>query len=232
MKDFEITNHSSMLYWWPKIKDLPIPQPKTEIAYQKDDWWCHLDGIPIEREIITKVNEIANRFGYPVFVRTDLSSGKHNYLESCYIGDYESIHKNIWRLIETNAIKDLWFNSLIVREYLRLDWRFRAFNGLPIAPERRYFIEDGEVICHHPYWPENAIKFWGGSKNWEHTIWKEHLKRMNHESIEEIELLTGYTRLVSQNISGDWSVDFAKGANGTWYLIDMATAIQSWHPEH
>lgn len=31
---------------------------------------------------------------------------------------------------------------------------------------------------------------------------------------------------------GYWSVDFAKGQDGTWYFIDMAEGDQSWHPRH
>jgi hypothetical protein len=42
----EVINKSSMLYWFPLIKDLPIPQPKTEFVLSRDDWWQYLDGKP------------------------------------------------------------------------------------------------------------------------------------------------------------------------------------------
>ena len=45
-------------------------------------------------------------------------------------------------------------------------------------------------------------------------------------------LLTGYASMVARAIEGFWSVDFCKGADGQWYLIDMATGANSWHPEH
>ena len=33
-------------------------------------------------------------------------------------------------------------------------------------------------------------------------------------------------------LEGKWSVDFAKGKNGLWYLIDMALAENSYHMTH
>jgi hypothetical protein len=31
-------------------------------------------------------------------------------------------------------------------------------------------------------------------------------------------------------LDGSWSVDLCRGADGVWYLIDMAAAELSWHP--
>jgi len=57
------------------------------------------------------------------------------------------------------------------------------------------------------------------------------LKELNTETTDEIEILTGYAEMVARVLDGYWSVDFAYGKNGKWYLIDMATGEHSWHPE-
>lgn len=105
-------------------------------------------------------------------------------------------------------------------------WGFTAFRGLPIGMERRYFVKDGQVLCHHPYWPEDAIR------NPSVDNWQDILKDLNTEGEEEIKLLTSYAEKISRAIEGYWSVDFCKDkSNSWWWLIDMAEAKESWHPQ-
>ena len=54
---------------------------------------------------------------------------------------------------------------------------------------------------------------------------------MNIESETEISLLTSYAGMVGAVLNDSWSIDFAKDSEGRWWLIDMALAEQSWHPE-
>ena len=62
--------------------------------------------------------------------------------------------------------------------------------------------------------------------------WRSLLADLNHESKEEIKLLTDYAEQLGKYLSGYWSLDFAKGQDGNWYFIDAALGEQSWHPEH
>jgi len=227
----EEINKSSMLYWYPLIKDLSIPQPKTEIVLQKDDWWGYLDGKPFSEEDIIILRDTIEKIGLPCFMRTDLASGKHNYLDTCYIGTIADLEKHLFRLIEANALHDLWFNAIIIREFIYLGCKFKAFDGLPIASERRYFIRDGKVICHHPYWHLDAIRFYRRTEDQENLEWQKLLYEMNIESETEISLLTSYAGMVGAVLNDSWSIDFAKDSEGRWWLIDMALAEQSWHPD-
>jgi hypothetical protein len=226
----EIINKSSMLYWFPLIRDLPIPQPRTEFVLSNDDWWKYLDSEKLPEQDIKTLKEAINRMGYPVFIRTDLASGKHQYLNSSYIDSEDKITQNLFGLIEQNALRDLWFDTIVVREFIYLDWKFKAFGGLPIAAERRYFIKDGKVMCGHSYWPEDAIRFYGNEDAWKDAAWKEWLQALNTESEAEINILTKYAKMIASVLDGAWSVDFARGMNGEWYFIDAAVAEQSWHP--
>lgn len=228
MKD--IINRSSMLYWYPLVKGLPIPQPKTEFVLSKDNWWKYLDGEMLPEQDMSTLKKAIKRMGYPVFIRTDLASGKHQYLSSSYIDSEDKIAQNLFGLIEQNALRDLWFDTIVVREFIHLDYKFTAFGGLPIAAERRYFIKDGQVICRHSYWPEDAIRFYGNEDVWKDTTWEKWLQEMNTESEVEIRTLTRYAEMIASVLDGAWSVDFARGRNGMWYFIDAAVAERSWHP--
>jgi len=201
--------------------------PKTEIPVTKNirDWWGLLDGEdPLSEDEKQMIRDAAIKVGgYPVFMRSDLCSGKHSFERTCFIRNEEDVIRHIWAIVDENGCCDCAMESIVIREYIQPAWAFKAFRGLPIAPERRYFVRDGEVVCHHPYWIEDAIR------NPDMDAWCGALKLMNIEE-DEISLLTGYAEQIAQELGGDWSIDFMLGRDDTWYMIDMATAMQSWHP--
>ncbi len=55
------------------------------------------------------------------------------------------------------------------------------------------------------------------------------LEQLNSEDKSEIKELSKYALMVAEVFSGYWSVDFAKGLNDKWYLIDMARGEDSFH---
>lgn len=230
----EEQDKDSMLYWYPFIKDLPIPQPRTIIVMLNEE---ELEGAyneQIPKSLIEKIECVCDTMFYPCFLRTDQASGKHSWKKSCYVDKKKDLWKHILEVIEFNLCADLMgldFKALIVREFIPMDSRFTAFYGdMPVNPERRYFIKDGKVVCHHPYWIEEAIE--QGGKEPSISNWREVSKEINTETPEEIELLTKYALMVGKALlEGSWSVDFCKAKDGRWILIDMATAQKSWHPE-
>jgi len=228
-----MSEESSMNFWYPLIKNLNIPMPKTEIPVTKSFWaWVGiLDEIdPLSEEDKQAIRDAAVKVGgYPVFMRSDYCSGKHDFERTCYVKDEKHVISQIWGLVEDNCCKDLMMESIIIREYIQPASKFKAFSGLPIAPERRYFVRDGDVVCHHPYWPEDAILFWQSTKP-EPKGWQVKLAEMNSESEEEIILLSGYAEQIVQVLGDKWSIDFMLGRDGIWYMIDMALAEQSFHP--
>jgi hypothetical protein len=71
---------NSMLFWFPKIKDLGIPIPKTEmiIVNLNFNYIEYLDNPQnFPRNIIKLLKMKAREIGYPIFLRTDHLSGKH-----------------------------------------------------------------------------------------------------------------------------------------------------------
>jgi len=224
------SSEDSMLIWYPKIKDLPIPQPKTEIVLLDKRELDVIIEENLPQSVVEKVKPVADKMGYPCFIRTDLASGKHGWKKSCYVDKSETLRSHIFEVVSFNLMADLMgldFKAIIVREYIPMDAKYTAFWGeMPVSPERRYFIDKGKVLCHHPYWIEEAIMK-PSTPNW-----RELSKIMNTESLEEIKLLTSYSELVAEQFPKTaWSVDFCKAKDGRWILIDMAVASKSWHPE-
>src|SRR3989337_1939956 len=69
---------------------------------------------------------------------------------------------------------------------------------------RRYFVRDGQVQCHHPYWPEDALRF-EGRRPWG---WRKRLKVLNQETFGEVSRLWVYAERLAAHLDGYWSVDF------------------------
>ena len=110
---------NSLLYWYPKVKDL-VPTPKTvwlEVGCTVE--WLD-SGVP--KVVIEKLKELAKEIGYPLFMRTDEASGKHDYVNTCYVESEDKLPRNLYRLIEENFMHDLWPKAIVLREFIELDW--------------------------------------------------------------------------------------------------------------
>jgi hypothetical protein len=220
----------SMMLWYPKIKNLDIPQPKTEIYEIPKNVLENLCEENMENLDMNAVKEVANRIGYPLFLRTDLASGKFFWKMSCFVEKEEDLQSHIFEVISFNqcaGVVGLPFEALVFREYIQMKNLFTAFYGeMPVNPEIRFFVENGEVLCWHWYWAMEAIKQPSVSN------WKEILENEKKSVFgNEILWLTTDARKVSKVLDGYWSVDFCKAKNDKWILIDCARADLSWHPD-
>jgi ATP-grasp domain, R2K clade family 3 len=236
---------NSMLFWYPKIKNIGIRQPKTEmIKLIKEDRF--FNDIEIENiasgnykdldPFMNKIYKKAKKIGYPLFLRTDEISGKHSWKNTCYVTEEKNLKEHIRRLFEeTTMINGIWpqigLKGIILREYIPMNTLFTAFYGeMPVNPEIRAFIWNGEVVCAHWYWIKEAI-IRGTPKdklpgNWEYLI--DHSIATLGNSMKKI-LLPAIK--VAKIFNHYWSVDFCQATNGDWVLIDMATGEKSWHPD-
>lgn len=218
---------TSMQYWYPRIRDLKIPQPKTKIYKLTEQELKTFHNEQFPGTLIENIQPIISEFSYPLFVRTDFASGKHGWEDTCFIESEEKLVRNILEIVVENLIADLFgfpFEALVFREYIPLEAGFKAFYGnMPVAKERRYFINNKQIQCHHPYWPKEAIRT-PNKKEWE-----EILATQNEETEDEIKLLSNYCLMVSEVLDGYWSIDFAYGQDKKWYLIDLAVGEESFH---
>jgi ATP-grasp domain, R2K clade family 3 len=219
---------TSLLYWFPRLNNLELNLPRTIIIPQDRRTILEaLDGKPLPQGHCERLLENAARLGYPLFARTDLASGKHSWANTCYVPSADVLIRHVLNICEENEMAQiigLDYCAIVLREFLQLETSFTAFAGFPVNKERRYFVRDGEVLCHHPYWPEGSIE---NHTNEPH--WREKLVKLNAEDADEIALLSDYAVRVSKALGDCWSVDFAKAKDGKWYLIDMAQGHESFH---
>ena len=237
-KHYDLVIKSSMINWWSVIKHLDIPMPKTNIVGLTNNDRRSLYGL-IENEKLPdalkkELLDAANDIGYPLFMRSDQGSGKHQWNDTCFVKDETNLINQLGKLIDWHGslFPPMPFGAIVFRSYIEMDSKFCAFEGLPIARERRYFIKDGKIDDHTPYWPEDAIRFYNSTKEYEDAPWKEMLSELNKEAPEEIDLLSGYALEVAKHFKEYWSVDFCKAKNGDWYLLDMARGEVSWNPKN
>ena len=230
-------NKSNLLYWFPKIKDLEIPVPKTktlELNPKNDDLISIFDGNsqPLDSQmerILNKTKEI----GYPLFMKTGEFSGKHYWKTTCYVEKEENLRRQIVNLIEMSLCADITDNlpidALVFREYIPMKTLFTGFFGeTPINPEFRFFINNGKVQCGHWYWVEDAIAIA------EHRLpkgWRVPLRYAKdfYSSKEHIFLLTQHAQKIADVLPDHWSIDFCLSKDDKWYLIDMALGEVSEH---
>ena len=222
---------NSALYWLPRIEKAGLPVPQTEIVpFSTEGVYPIFDGERSDEfdRLVEAVRVAAERIGKPVFVRTDQTSAKHGGPSHYLITDNESVGDVLANTIADHELKLMfgpYAEAILVRQFLKLRHSFCAFGGLPISREFRFFANARQVICIHPYWPEEAMVFYGG----EPTGWREQLAAM-HRIPDEIEGLKDLAmRAAGACGDSDWSVDFCQDENGDWWLLDMALAGCSWH---
>lgn len=222
-----------MLNWFDKIKDV-LPVPRTEIMQITNDEVYEiinlLDDTDISDGLYRRICIYAARIGYPLFLRSDQGSAKHDYKHSCYVAKESNLKSHLACLFEWHLMRDLWPHAIVFRELLPLSAPFKAFHGLPIAKERRYFVDAGRVLCHHPYWPQDAIE-----EYIDHKLpdgWQNMLAVINVQEQDEIAHLTSMAETFSAKVPGFYSVDFAQTVYGDWIMIDAARGELSWHPDH
>jgi len=229
---------TSMLYWYPKIKLLRIPQPMTMMVMTKCDITELLgdcDGLSeqgVRKHIdIPAVEMTCENIGYPVFMRSDFTSHKHNWEKSCFVTKKEDLVMHLQDIISFSASADIFggipFTAVVIRKYIKMATLFTAFQGkMPVNPEYRLFIRDGKVLCHHWYWVPDAIQD-ASVKGWRHKLLNS-VKKIDKDG--DIARLYRYAKMVAEVLKGSWSIDFCLGADGVWYLIDAAESLRSWHP--
>ena len=235
LKKHDFQARACITYWHGRLLSAPVPMPATAIIRPDVDLFefaAVLDGDRIPEAIAQKFDQLVRdvefqceKLGYPAFLRTGTTSGKHDWKDTCYIGGpFTSIRQHLFRLIEDAAIKDQCLDVFVVRELLPTKPAFFAFHGqMPIVRERRFFARDGRVLGDIPYWPEEAFEGQPTSiEDWRPVV--AELARLEPEVHDR---LTRLTESASQALDGAWSIDWLETERG-WYLTDCAPAERSY----
>jgi len=236
-----------MSYWWPLLKAVPgVNTPETCMVRfagnPKDFYDWYEGGQPSDdlQSFVGDLQTLGHDVGYPCFLRTGYTSGKHRWSTCCCVPGPSVMGRHVLALFEFSVAADiigLPFDVWAIREFLPTQpcFRIQRFGNMPLCRERRYFVNEGRVVSHVPYWPAEAI---GGKDGDEEERgawrlrglpdnWRELLAKANQETDDEVALLTELSERISAAIAGAWSLDWLWTARG-WYAIDMAEAARSW----
>lgn len=232
MTHAELQQRSCLSYWFPKLVETGVPVPRTVVI--KTGLFAHeiLDPSPETKvavdELVCQIRGASIAFGAPFFLRTGMGSGKHEWRRTCFVTDrdHETIARHVVALAEWSecaSILGLPADVWVIREYHAPAAAFFAFEGLPIAPEVRFFIEAGRLVHRRFYWPDEAIR------NPSREDWPALLEACRKLARHHGEPLLPLVRTVANAFrdEGAWSLDFMYTFDG-WLAIDMAAAALSW----
>lgn len=228
-------NKTCFSYWYPKLINAGFKQmPQTEILTTDFEYLPILKVLygedkfknyPALKDLIEKIQQAGDRFGWPCFLRTGQTSAKHEWERTCFLENRNKayLRNHIIAIVEFSEIAGgligldcaVW----VVRKMLKTEPFFYAFQGMPITKERRYFIQNGKVECHHPYWPEEAFQ---------DDAFTNLIRQMNKESENEIGQLTDLSTIIGMIFPEYWSMDWLYSSEG-WMLTDMAEGEKSYH---
>jgi hypothetical protein len=223
---------TALSYWFPKIEAAGIPVPRTKIlrmpkAAQASIWkWFDGEaGDGSEKPFIEELKTAANEMGFPCFLRTDYTSGKHDWDRCCFLKSADQVVQHVYNLAEHSEIVDMMglpWDVWVVREFLpTLPFgSCPTYGGMPLCREFRFFVDDGKVRCWHPYWPAEALER-GGAEAVDHAA----LCKMDDEAA-----LTALAEAAGRAVGESWSIDILETRRG-WYVTDMAEARKSFHWE-
>jgi len=223
-------SENSIFYWLPHLQRLGVPTPET-VLIKAEQPFNHGSGPDPELNRVTElVAEAAAKLGYPVFLRSDETSNKHEWTNSCYVENRGQIPSHLWSIYEMIQMSfGIGLHGWAVREFLSLEYKFKAFQGMPVAREFRGFVKDGEVQCIHPYWPPASIDQAHHAEPLPED-WQTRLKELSNIG-EDRKAVDALLEQVAKGFygTGYWSVDVCKTVDGRWLVTDMATGNQSYH---
>jgi hypothetical protein len=197
-----------MSHWYPKLSSLDVPTPNTySVPVEKRE------GEPPKWDSNAVQNAVES-LGGEAFVRSDYKSASLGLDEGSHIGtnSTEAIDQCLKELVAQHSMMQLPLGQRFwLREWLSLNWDHYAPETL--HPEIRVFIENGEVLCHHP-----RLQGFGRVESGDRrrSYAEDYIDQSWTNELEE------YAERVANEFTGSWSVDFVYTTDRDWYCTDMA----------
>lgn len=227
MPDIKIFHKDGKLQSTEEKKEFVLRTPETMLFYAPYDIGHIVDGERTSsfEKLVQQITEARNAFGGYAFLRTGETSYKHDWKNTCYLTPDSDISHHVYNLVEFSMLVDLPWQTWAVRKMIPTSPITTAFSGdMPIAREVRLFVDNGKLICAHPYWPEEAFR---GSIYSDDKVTDEQIKQL--ANLPDMSNLTKLAEYVSDQFMHAWSIDFLQDTEGNWWLTDMALANTSYH---
>lgn len=259
MDRIETLKRACISHWFPKLLAAGLPVPRTAIVTGIDLFKGmreaasthvataeHADEIFGRNEVeladmlLPLCAQVAANDTDPVFLRSGQTSGKHSWMDTCFVTDRSMLAHHIHAIWEYSEMADflgLPTDVWAVREYLPGKAIITAFNDMPIRREFRCFAQGGDVRCVHPYWPVDSIEFYGKDKvarlaKKNDPAWRllvDAASKFN-AATNERDVVESMAAQASRALDNDieWSIDILETDRG-WYVTDCAPGEASFH---
>lgn len=226
---------NDLAYWFPKIEAAGLPVPETRIVTTDVELMGLLDGeMPVGFEaFLSDLEKASWNVGYPCFLRTGHTSGKHDWSDTCYVAGPNHLGRHVAALVEASALADVFglpTRTWVVRSLIKTTPLFRCerWRGFPVTREFRVFIRDDEFEAMYPYWPEDAVEQGQPDRD----DWRDVLRVASEITDDDADKVTFLAGMASAAVGGGyWSIDFLQDEGGDWWLTDMADGDRSYRPE-
>lgn len=223
-----------LTYWYPKLREAAIPAPRTLVVETECVLGHLLDGEtpPDFDKLIGWLEQYGRILGYPMFLRTGMTSGKHDWENTCFVQCPEELPTRVANLVEFSFMAHFFglpTNVWVARSFLKLKTCgvLPGYSNMPLAREFRAFVSGGDVKCIHPYWPRRAVEEGEPEEEWLQKYFE--MCTMGDDEQKIVELVSRVAALFSDD--GAWSVDVCQLETGQWLVTDMAIAKESFHWE-
>ena len=222
---------NSMTHWFPRLVEAGLPVPRTVLVDMpveaQECVWSAFDGedknVADFEAFAVRIADAAATVGYPCFLRTDHTSAKHGWKDTCYIKDEADIASHVFRIAETSELMGIGlpYSTWAVRELLPTIPLAvcHGYGDMPVCREFRFFVEDGRIVCRHPYWPIEALQQGGVDADLDYEAL---CKLPDDGSLDALASSAGAA------VGGAWSVDILETRRG-WFVTDMAETHKSFH---
>lgn len=230
-------NKTSMSYWFPRIEAAGLPVPKTKFVEMTNTcrriFWDTFDGEKIDftdEPFFVDLRTVCLQMGYPCFLRTDHTSNKHEWKNTCFVDNPGKLEKHAMNIAYfSECVGAGPWDVYAVRELLPTIpyGTCPRYDDFPVCKEFRFFVNEGKVTCFHPYWPLESLE----QGEWEvdadiSTAYAD-LCAIEGGTFEHLKSLA---ERAGTALGGSWSIDFLETERG-WFLTDMAESHKSFHWE-
>jgi hypothetical protein len=119
---------TALSYWFPKLVAAGIPVPRTKIVKMPIEaqkviwgWFDGEEGDGAEKPFFEELSLATLDIGFPCFLRTDHTSAKHSWDETCFVESSSSLRQHVFNIAEFSEIADMigmpW-DTWVGREFL------------------------------------------------------------------------------------------------------------------
>ena len=231
-------------YWMPRLEAAGIPMPRTKIVrWDTEDQkrWIFVVRPPGSSRFFEELQQAAESFGSPCFLRSSHFSGKHDWKRCCFVCDPQKLMDHVFSIIEmgecVNFLGFPW-DAWAVREYLPpmdgdVAFVAKRFGDMPVRREYRCFVRDGVVECVHPYWPGGAFDGLNPGEDPftvdPHPTKESEMANLIADPGEHLDAIVKLAATAGAALPGYWSVDILRDSTGKWMVTDCAVGADSFH---